>query len=147
MATDPDANGTDNSYAMWPASNACKRALFDRPDDRNRVDYTLHRSQPEGPKLEMGDHNYARYGNPKLWNPNGAIGGPPFTSAVHVKVASSNTVADGVFQLWVDGKLVIDQHDVPATAEPFDRWSFPETCVVVPQPQSEYFWDILAWVP
>ena len=27
------------------------------------------------------------------------------------------------------------------------RWSFPETCVLVPQPQSEYFWDILVWAP
>jgi hypothetical protein len=147
MATDPNANGENDSYAFWPQSNSCKRALFDRPDDRNRVDFTLNRTQPEGPKLEMGDHDYARFGDIKLWNPNAAAGGAPFTTAIHVKVSSSNTVADGVFQLWVDGKLVIDQHDVPATTEPFDRWSFPETCVLVPQPQSEYFWDILAWVP
>jgi hypothetical protein len=147
MATDPDANGATDSYAMWPQSNTCKRALFDRADNKNRVDYTLNRSDPEGPKLEMGDHNYARFGDTQLWNPNAAVGKGPFTTAIHVKAASSNAAADGVFQLWVDGKLVIDQHDVPATAAPFDRWSFPETCVLVPQPQSEYFWDILAWVP
>jgi hypothetical protein len=147
MAADPDANGENDSYAMWPQSNSCKRALFDRADDKNRVDFTLNRTQPEGAKLEMGEHDYARFGDIKLWNPNAAVGGAPFTTAVHVKAASSNTVADGVFQLWVDGNLVIDQRDVPSAANPFDRWSFPETCVLVPQPQSEYFWDILAWAP
>jgi len=147
MATDADANGADNAYAMWPQSNACKRALFDRPDDQHRVDYTLSRNAPEAVKVEMGEFNYARFGDTKVWNPNSAVGGAPFTTTVHVRAATSNTATNGIFQLWVNGVLLVDQHDVPATAEPFDRWSFPETCVLVPQPQSEYFWDLLVWTP
>jgi len=122
-------------------------ALFDRPDDQHRVDYTLSRNAPEAVKVEMGEFNYARFGDTKVWNPNSAVGGAPFTTTVHVRAATSNTATNGIFQLWVNGVLLVDQHDVPATAEPFDRWSFPETCVLVPQPQSEYFWDLLVWTP
>jgi uncharacterized protein YjdB len=148
FAADADANGTANSYAMWPQTDACKRALFDRADDKNRVDYTLARFLPEQAKVEMGDHDYARLDNTTLWSPNAtAASGATFTTTVHVRASSANGVADGLFQLWIDGKLILDYHDVPAEAEPFDRWSFPETCVTVSQPQSEYFWDILVWRP
>jgi hypothetical protein len=146
-AADADANGANDSYAMFPQTQACKRALFDRPDDKNRVDFTLGRFVPEQTKVEMGDHNYSRFGDPAMWNPNQAVGGAPYTTTVHVRTASADGVPDGIFQLWIDGKLLIDRQDVPAESEVFDRWSFPETCVLVPQPQSEYFWDILVWRP
>jgi hypothetical protein len=144
---DPDGNGADNSYAMYPQSQACKRALFVRATSTNRVDYDLSRSVPEGTKVEIGDMNYERFGDPSVWNPNEAVGGAPYTTTVHVRAASSSTVADGVFQLWVDSTLLIDAHDVPSLNLPFDRWQFPDTCVQVPQPQSEYFWDVLVWTP
>ena len=144
---DPDGNGADNSYTFYPQTLACKRALFVRVTSSYRIDYTLERTVPEAVKVEIGDPNYARTGNTALWNPNMAVGQPPFTTTVHVKAASSNTTADGVFQLWIDSTLVLDRHDVPAQADAFDRWQFPSTCVQVSQPQSEYFWDFLVWRP
>ena len=71
----------------------------------------------------------------------------PYTTTMHVVAASSDTVRDGLVELWVDGTLVFSVHDVPMSAEAFDRWEFPTICVSVPQPQSEYFWDIVVWKP
>jgi hypothetical protein len=144
---DPDGNGDVNVYEMYPQSQACKRALFHHANFQNRIDYTLSRSVPEAVKLEMGDFNYGRFGDTTRWNPNRVVGRASFTTTVHLRAASSSTVADGVFQLWINGALLIDQHDVPATADPIYAWSFPTTCVQVPVPQSEYFWDILVWTP
>jgi hypothetical protein len=144
-ATDPDANGADDSYATFPASLACKRALFG--NGVARVDFVLHRSTPEAAKVEVGAANYAQFGNTDVWNFNQTIGGKPFTTTVHVKSASTDAAADGVFQLWIDGTQVMDEHDVPAMAAAWTDWSFPTTCVSVPQPQSEYFWDLVVWTP
>lgn len=148
FAADATGNGAANSYALWPQTDACKRALFDHADDSNRVDYTLARTLPEEAKVEIGEQNYARLDVNNVWNPNAfAASGQIFTTTVHVKAASGATTADGVFQMWIDGTLVLDWHDVPSSNEAFDRWSFPETCITVSQPQSEYFWDILVWRP
>lgn len=145
--SDNDANGGVDQYQLFPRSMACKRALFHHANFQHRIDYTLSRSVPEETKLEMGDADYSRFGAAAVWNPNQAVGGAPFTTTVHVRAASSNTTADGVFQLWIDGALLIDQHDVPASADPIYAWSFPTTCVQVPVAQSEYFWDIFVWKP
>jgi hypothetical protein len=145
-STDPDGNGAVDSYPVWPQSAACKRALFG-DGGTTRIDYVLHRSTPEVPNVEIGPANYARYGDASVWNFNSEIGKAPYLTTVHLKAASSNSTADGVFQLWIDGTLVIDQHDVPATANAFTDWSFPTTCVNMPTDASEYFWDVLVWKP
>ena len=145
-STDPDGNGTDDSYAVYPRSGACKRALFSQVDG-TRLDYTLHRSPPEVPKLENGPANYARYGDPKVWNFNSEVGTAPFTTTVYLKAASAPGRTDGVYRLWINDTLVMEQHDVPADSSAFDRWEFPATSTVVPQAQCEYFWDIVVWRP
>jgi len=71
----------------------------------------------------------------------------PYTVTMHVVAASSDAVRDGLFELWVDGTPIFSVHDVPMSAQPWDRWEFPATCVSNPQPQSEYFWDIVVWKP
>jgi hypothetical protein len=142
---DADANGSDNYYAMWPQTDACKRALFLHANSSNRIDYVWHRSSPEAMKLEIGAANYSRYFN--AWSPNAAVGGAPFTTTVYVKAASSSTATNGIVRIWINGSLVVDQTDVPATAEAIDRWQFPDNCVKIPAPQAEYFWDILVWRP
>jgi hypothetical protein len=145
-AFDTDGNGNADSYAVWPQSNACKRALFSQ-ESNNRLDYTLQRSNPEVPRIENGANNFAIDGDASVWNFNEEVGAAPYTTTVYLKIATTNTSNDGVYKLWINGTQVFDVHNLPADATPFDRWEMPSICTVVPQPQSDYFWDILIWKP
>jgi uncharacterized protein YjdB len=149
---DTDGNGDPDSYAIWPQSLSCKRALFSNARDTTRMDYTLSRPDPGTPvgaRLEVDESNYSLNAPTDQWNLSQVVGpnAPAFTTTVHVAAASTATSNDGVFELWINGIRVISQHDVPIVSDAFDRWEFPATCVSLPQPQSEYFWDVLVWTP
>jgi hypothetical protein len=145
-AFDSDGNGNADSYATFPQSNACKRALFSSTSG-SRWDYTLHRSSPEVPKLENGSTNFVAYGDPNVWNFNSEVGGAPYTTTVHITASSAAGRNDGAYQLFINSTLVFDLHNLPMPAGTWDRWEFPATCTVVPQPQADYFWDFLIWKP
>jgi hypothetical protein len=149
-AFDTDANGAADSYAISLPNGSCKRALFSNADDYRRVDFALTRGvSPIGAQLEVNDQNYAFEAPTDRWNLEQVLGANvrPYTTTMHVVAASSDTVRDGLVEMWVDGTLVFSVHDVPMSAEAFDRWEFPTICVEVPQPQSEYFWDFVVWKP
>jgi uncharacterized protein YjdB len=149
-AFDVDANGPADSYSISLPSGSCKRALFSNADDYRRVDFALTRgASPIGAQLEVNDQGYAFEAPTDRWNLDQVVGANvrPYTTTMHVVAASSDAVRDGLVELWVDGTQVFSVHDVPMSAEAFDRWEFPTICVSVPQPQSEYLWDIVVWKP
>jgi hypothetical protein len=112
-----------------------------------RIDYVLKSSNPEFPRVEIGgDVGYLRFGD-LTWNFDSEIGKAPFTTTIHIRKASSDAAADGVFELWIDNNLTLRQTDVPADGAGLTDWSFPTTCVNMPRPAAEYFWDILVWAP
>lgn len=145
-------NGFVNRFPIFPESESCKRMLVLRDvpsmDADHRIDYTWTRDEPTTARMQMNGENFAIAANPSAWKVADWIA-KPYTTTVYIKAASSKNAHNALFRMWMNDQLVIDYKDDQGVIQDmaFDRWQFPDTCHNMPIPASEYFWDILVWLP
>jgi uncharacterized protein YjdB len=76
-----------------------------------------------------------------------SLAGRTVTTTVFVEAERSAGAGDGLVKIWVDGELVTDRSNVSIGVDAFHRFQLPGEFETVPQNQSEYLWDIVAWEP
>jgi hypothetical protein len=147
---DPDANGSDNTFPLYPQSNSVKRMLILRDgvggSATDRIDYVWTRTDPSAARVQSDNLNWGFNSSPSIWAPNNYLG-RAYTTTIYFKTSSANGVADAVYKIWIDGTLVLDAENVMLDGYAMDRWQFPDTAHNFPIPASEYYWDILVWRP
>jgi uncharacterized protein YjdB len=80
------------------------------------------------------------------WSPSSIVG-RTVTKTLYLQAESAPGANDGVVRLWVDGQLVIDQSHAAITPAAFKRLNFPGRMARPVAGQTEYWWDMIAWVP
>ena len=151
---DPDGNGADNTFPLFPASTGPKRFLIGRTDvggsANGRLDYVWTRSNPSAVRAQIDWFNWGINGNAADWSPQNNIG-KEYTTTIYVKVSSNNGTtngaADGIYRVWIDGKLVLNGTNLTIGSWALDLLNFPTINGEVPAPCSEYYWDFLIWKP
>ena len=152
--SDPDGNGNDNAFPLFPASTGPKRFLIGRTDvggsANGRLDYVWTRSNPSAVRAQIDWFNWGINARAADWNPQGYIG-RTYTTTIYVKVSSSNGTtngaADGIYRVWIDGALVLNGTNLSIGSWALDLLNFPTINGEVPAPCSEYYWDFLIWRP
>ena len=147
---DPDANGSDNVFPLFPQSNSMKRLLIARDGvdggDKDRIDYVWTRTDPSVARVQIDNLNWGDDGSASTWTASNIVG-REYTTTIYVKVSSSNGARDGIYRVWIDEVRVIDQTGVNLDAYALDRIEFPSITHGFPVPASEYYWDFLVWSP
>ena len=96
--------------------------------------YWKHSGSPNG------THRSVSYQPENLYN-------QVVTHAVYMKAASSNTAADGVLRIWVNGALLGEWTNIPMGSMGFHRFQWPMIVRGPVHDMTEYWWDIVAWSP
>jgi hypothetical protein len=114
----------------------------------DRMDYLWPGPAPVSPRVDNNNQNL---------NFNFLPGVTPFDPQQHVgetivqtlelQAESSTGAGDGIVRVWIDGTKVIENLHAKIGAEAFNRFTLPSTFNSPAQDQSEYIWDIVAWVP
>ena len=73
--------------------------------------------------------------------------GATMTQTLYLQAESAPGAGDGVVRLWVDGTLVMEQTAAAIGTAAFRRIRFPGRMALALRPQTEYFWDVVAWEP
>lgn len=152
----PTGGGIGEVNSFKVANAACGNAarkmfllLRDVPDRgaKGRLEYIWPGPAPVRPTVTSDSYNLSFGMLPgQNFNPEQNVG-RTITHTFEIKAASSATARDGIIRMWINGVKVIDVTNAQIGPEAIHRFQFPATFNSPSQDQSEYFWDIVAWVP
>ena len=149
--------GAVNSFQITNSGNGCdfnagrKELLVARDvadgGGFDRMDYIWPGPAPVSPRVDNGNQNLNINILPGLsFNPQQHVG-ETIVQTVELQAESSPGASDGIVRVWINGVKVIENVRAKIGAEAFNRTELPSTFNSPAQDQSEYIWDVVAWVP